>query len=111
MYRLDIDGGEGIPIQSFSAPGRRKLAAQLTYFPLRAQLSIDSHSLTSPFTLLVCVTNVDNHVLLHDGLWSAQHLGLVPKSTLLDAVVDAWYGGMTAELLMNALIKHRRESQ
>ncbi len=41
--------------------------------------------------------------LLLDGAWAADHLGLVPKATLIDDCLGCWHGVIDAEHLVELL--------
>lgn len=58
------------------------------------------------FSWTLC--NIDKTWFLHDGRWSADFLGLVPRAEIVSNAIAAWWNGPTAEQLITALIKHRR---
>lgn len=45
---------------------------------------------------------------LHDGRWSAEHLGLVNRSQVVFNAVDAWWQGPTGTQLIESLLKFRK---
>jgi hypothetical protein len=55
------------------------------------------------------LTKVNEEIwILHDGRWSADHLGNVTREVLIANAVTVWWNGPTAAELITTLIKHRR---